>query len=351
MTTKGGEVMEIGRLKKDAFWLLLGLLAASIALCSGSARADDDADMFKGKILRVVVASTPGGGYDLRARVVARNLGKFLPGNPSVVTENMPGGGSVVAMNYLYNVAPRDGTVILLFQRTVLTAPLLSPKNVRFDLSKFNWIGSVGPDNGLLVSWYESPIHKTEDMFTTPMIIATASQASMPLVFNALIGTKFKIIPGYQGSAEAQLAMQRGEVMGVAEWSWSDLRNSQLYLQNKINLLMQTGHERLKDLPNVPVPMDFAKTEEDRRILDYFVSPRSLAYPVAMPPEVPPERVKILRDAFMAMGRDPQFKADIQQAGIDADLAPGEAVETLVHQMTDLPPQMADRIRTLVGGQ
>jgi tripartite-type tricarboxylate transporter receptor subunit TctC len=240
---------------------------------------------------------------------------------------------------------------LLLFQRTLLTAPLLSPKNLRFDLAKFNWLGSMGPDNGLLVSWYDSPIRKTEDMFTTPMIIATASQASMPLVFNALIGTKFKIIPGYQGSAEAQLAMQRGEVMGVAEWSWSDLRNSQLYLQNKINLLMQTGGERLKDLPDVPVPMDFAKSEEDRRILEYFVAPRSLAYPVVLPPEVPQSRMKILRDAFMAMGRDPEFNADIRQAGIDADLAPGEAVEALVQRMTSLSPQMADRIRALVGGQ
>ena len=310
--------------------------------------AQSEAEFFQGKTLRMIVSTTPGGGYDLRGRALSRHLGRFLPGHPSIVVENMPGGGSIVAMNYTYNVAPKDGTVLCLFQRTTLTTPILSPNGVRFDLARFNWVGSMGQDNGLLVSWRASAIQTTQDLFSKEMIVGTSAQTTMPMLLNALIGTKLKIISGYPGAPEMQLAMQRGEIMGPGEWSWSEVRSSELFRQKQINLLLQTGIRRNAELPDVPLALDYTRTEEDHRILEVFVSPRQVAYPVVLPPDVPPQRVKAIRDAFLAMGSDPEFKADLKKSGAEFDVIPGEEVEALVARTAALPAPLLTRMRSLL---
>ena len=315
------------------------------------ARAQSESQFYAGKTVRIIVSTTPGGGYDLRARAVSRHLPKHIPGSPNVVVENMPGGGSVVAMNYVYNVAPRDGTVLLMFQRTTLTTPIMAPNGVRFDLTKFTWLGSVGKDPGLIVSWHESPITKTEDIFSKEMIIATTAQTTMPVVLNALIGTKFKIISGYPGSPEMQLAMQRGEVMGPGEWSWSDLRNSTLYQDHKLNLLLQTNLTRAPDLQNVPLATDFAKNEQDKRILEVFLAPREIAYPIVMPPDVPVSRAAAIEAAILAVGRDREFREDLRKSNVEVEMTPGRDVATIVAGTAALPADMSQRVRELMGPQ
>ena len=330
---------------------LASISALATTLWPIAAHAQADAEFYNGKTVRIIVSTTAGGGYDLRARSVQRHLSHHLPGNPNVVVENMPGGGSVVAMNYVYNVAPRDGTVMLVFQRTTLTTPIFAPNGVRFDLMKFNWIGSVGKDPGLVVSWHESPIKTSEDLFRKEMIIATTAQTTMPSVLNALIGTKFKIITGYPGSPEMLLAMQRGEVMGPGEWSWSDLRNSILYKEKKVNLLLQTNLSRTPELPNVPLATDFARNEQDRKILEVFLAPRDIAYPVVMPPEVPEARVKLMREAFLAVGKDPAFLEDVKKSGVEVAMQPASEVLALVSNIASLPADLSQRVRELMGAQ
>lgn len=319
------------------------------AVLATQARAETDAEFYKGKTIRFIVSTTAGGGYDARARMVQRHISKYIPGNPNVVVENMPGGGSMVAMNHAYNVAPKDGTFLLLFQRTTLTTPIVPPNGVRFDLTKFNWIGSIGKDPGLVVSWHESPIKKTSDIFAQEMIIATTAQTTMPSVLNALIGTKFKIITGYPGSPEMVLAMQRGEVMGPGEWSWSDLRNSPLLHEKKVNLLLQTNLTRTPELPDVPTAVEFARNDKDRQILEVFLTPRDIAYPVVMPPETPESRVKLMREAFMAVGKDAGFQEDARKSGSEVTMQPAAEVVALVNKIGSLPDDLAQRVRELMG--
>ena len=324
--------------------------AAAALLFATPALAQSEADFFKGKTITFLVSTTSGGSYDTRARIMARHLGKQLPGSPNVVVQNMPGAGSVVAMNHMYNVAPKDGTFILITQRVIFTTPMLTPEGVQFDLEKYNWLGNMGTDNGLLVSWHESPIKTTADIFTKEMIVAGSAQTTIISILNALIGTKFKLITGYPGAADMQLAMERGEVMGPGEWSWSDLKTTrQDWIQSKkINLLLQNGLTKTPDLPNVPLSLDYVKNEDDRKILEVFVSQRQLAYPILMPPGMPATRVATMRKAFLDLGNDPDFKADFTKLNLEYDLMPGDKVQELVSSIVATPPVLVERMKVLV---
>ena len=304
-------------------------------------------EFFKGKAIRLIVSTTAGGGYDLRGRLMARHFGRFVPGNPQIVVENMPGGGSVVAVNYAYNVAPRDGTSICLFQRSIFTTPMLTPTGVRFELSKFNWLGSLGAENGVVVAWRDAPVKSTADMFNTELITGMPGATMIPTVFNAIIGTKFKVISGYPGNNEVIAAMERGEVQAIGEWSWPNLKTTKAawLADGSIRLLMQIGTERNDDLKSVPLAQDFAKSEEDKRILDIFTSPRKLAYPLVLPPDVPADRVAVLREAFTAMSRDPEFLSDMQKAGMEGELTSGREVgDFVIKTFGSLPASLAQRI-------
>lgn len=334
-------------------WIEGGGLAAVIAAVAAAvitppAAAQSPAEFYQGKTMKFLVSSAPGGGYDQRARIFARHFPRMIPGVTSLVVENMPGAGGMVAVNYTYNNAPKDGTLLCMFQRSVTTTSLLQPAGARFDLLRLNWLGSMGPENGLVVTWHTSPIQTTEDLFRKEAVVGMPGVSMTPFVFNALIGTKMRPISGYPGSRELQIAMERGELMGLGEWSWSDIKTLKRdWLESgKLRLLLQIGASKHKDLPHVPLAQEFARTEEDRRLLDFTVSTRQLAFPMILPPDVPADRVTLLRSAFMKLASDPEFKAEMDKVGIEYDFMSGEAAQEFVRKtVASLTPQMAERLK------
>jgi tripartite-type tricarboxylate transporter receptor subunit TctC len=328
----------------------LAACALCLALLSVPAAGQPAASFYADKTIRIIVSSTPGGGYDQRARAMARNIGRSMSGSPSLVVQNMPGG--IVAMNYTYNVAPRDGSLLCLFQRSVITAPIMEPSGIKFELLKFNWIGSFGPEVGVVLAWHTAPVKTTADMFTQEMIVGMPGAITVPTVINAMTGTRFKIIKGYPGTREIMLAMERGEVMGVGEASWTDVKatQSQWLKDGKVRVLLQIGMARAPDLPDVPLAREFAKSEQHRKVLDVFLSQRQLAFPVVMPPEVPQDRVELVRNAFMAMGRDPLFKEDMDKGKMSYDLTSGADAEAFIKSMlASLTPDVVKQVTELAG--
>lgn len=328
--------------------IALGL--AALGFSSAPSLGQDVAGFYKGKQMTVIVGSSPGGGYDAQGRLMARHLGRHIPGNPAFVVQNMPGAGSLQATNHLYNLAAKDGTVIGLVQRGMLTAKLTSPKGVRFEVEKFNWIGNLASETAVTVVWHDSPIKTAQDLFSKETIVGgtgpTIDTETTPRLYNALIGTKFKIVSGYPGTSEVLLAMERGEVMGLADWSWSNVktRKPEYLAEKKILVLMQGALAKEPDLPNVPLALDFVKNEDDRKVMELFLAQKAVARPVVAPPGIPAERVAALRSAFMAMAKDPEFRADAKKTKLEIDPSSGESVDAVVKRIISTPPALATKL-------
>ena len=311
----------------SATWALLTL---------GPAQADAISDFYTGKTITVIVGADSGGGYDAQGRLMARHLGRFIAGNPTAIVQNMPGAGSLTAANQLYNVSPKDGTVMGLLQRGVFSAKFTNPQGVRFDLTKFNWIGNLSAETGVVIAWAASPFKTIEDVMKQEMLVGGTGPhidtETSPRMMNALIGTKFKIISGYPGTTDAVLAMERGEVQGMGDWSWSNVKTRKPdYLRDgKIRVLMQMSTQKEPDLPDVPLAMDFVKTPEQRELMTLFLAQKSAARPVVAPPGLPADRVKAIRAAFDKMIVDPEFLKDATQAKLDIDPAPAAAIEKVI---------------------
>jgi tripartite-type tricarboxylate transporter receptor subunit TctC len=306
---------------------------------------------FAGKRITIVVGSEAGGGYDTHARVMSRHLGRFLAGHPNIIVQNMPGAGSIVATNYLANVAPKDGTYLGLVQRTMLTAKLARLDGVQFDPLQINWIGNLTTEVGMVVSWHTSPVKTAADLFTTELIIGGAGVAAdteaSPRLLNAVLGTKFKIVSGYRGNTNILLALESGEIGGIGDWAWPNIKTRRPdYLRDKkINLLMQLGLEKLADAPaDVPLVMDFAKTDEDRKVLQLYFAQKQVARPVMAPPGVPAEQLKELRSAFNAMVQDSEAAADAIRSGVEMSATSAEDVGKVMALIAATPPQIADRL-------
>jgi len=313
--------------------------AASVTLAllaAGSARADALSDFYTGKTITVIVGADSGGGYDAQGRLMARHIGRFIPGNPTAIVQNMPGAGSLTAANQLYNVSPKDGTVMGLLQRGVFSAKFTNPQGVRFDLTKFNWVGNLSAETGVVIAWANSPFKTIEDVMKQEMLVGGTGPhidtETSPRMMNALIGTKFKIISGYPGTTDAVLAMERGEVQGMGDWSWSNVKTRKPdYLRDgKVRVLMQMSTQKEPDLPNVPLAMDFVKTPEQRELMTLFLAQKSAARPVVAPPGIPADRVKAIRAAFDKMIVDADFLKDATQAKLDIDPAPAAAIEKVI---------------------
>lgn len=323
--------------------IVLGALAPTAAL------AQSGTQFFADKTLRFIVATAAGGGYDFRMRAMARHIGKLLPGKPNIIVENMPGGGSIIGANYTYSVAPKDGTVMCMIQRSVFTTLFEKPAAARFDLKEFIWLGNMGPDNGVVVSWHTTPFKTAADLLTGEMVVAMPSGTyTQPQSINSVIGTRMKIIAGYPGATEMQLAMERGEVAGIGDISWSNVKQSRpaWLKEGKVNLLFQIGLKKEPDLPHVPLPQEFTKTAEDRQVLDVVASQRQFAYAIVLPPGVPADRVAMLQKAFMDLEHDAAFKADMAKLGYSFEPMHGEELAKAVRGMTaSLTPAMIERIQ------
>ncbi len=314
------------------------LIAALIAVLSP--RAQGAEDFYRGKTVQLIVGFSPGGGYDLYARTLARHIGKHLPGDPPVNVQNMPGAGSLKAANYLYNVAPKDGTVFGTFDRGLPMEKLLGRvEGENFDATRFTWIGSVTDEPSVCGFSARSGIRSFQDMKSRPFTVggagATADDQIYPTVLKNLFHLPVRIVTGFPGRAEMVLSIERGEIDGLCGWSWSSLesRDRALYESGKIVVTLQLGVDKSPGLPPVPVLGDLTSVPKQKAALKLIFSRLVLARPFAAPPGLSPERVRMLRDAFDATMRDPEFLAEMKRQSLEVRPQAGAKVEQMVKEL------------------
>jgi tripartite-type tricarboxylate transporter receptor subunit TctC len=334
----------------------IALAAASLWLAVTPATAQSVAEFYAGKQITMIVGSTTGGGYDTQARLVGRHIGRHIPGNPTVIVQNMPAAGSLAATNHMFNIAPKDGTAIALVQRGMLLIKNWNPAQVRFDLGKFNWIGSINREVALAVSRADAPVKTAEQLFTTELITGATSGIDpeiTPRLLNALIGTKFKLVMGYPGVTEIVLAMERGEVQALADWSVSSLKVARptWIPEKKVNLLMQIALEKDPEFAHVPFALDFVKNDADRKVMELYLTQKTVARPVLAPPGVPADRVAALRAAFAALATDKGFLADAQKAKLDVAPVLGAEVDKVISLITSASPETAQRLQKAIASE
>jgi tripartite-type tricarboxylate transporter receptor subunit TctC len=302
-------------------WFLFGAVAALAAV---PARADS---AYEGKTITIITSTGVGGVYDLTARVIARHMGRYIPGNPILIVQNMPGGGNVLATNYMYNIAPKDGLTIASIHNAMPLHQVLDGRGVRFDAAKFNWVGSTGPENEVILVWHTAGI-------TTIKLGATGSGSGLaiiPTAMNNVLGTRFKLVIGYKSSEDINLALQRGEVQARAFGLNSIVSQHPDWLkEGKVAFLAQAGVKRDKDLPDVPLLTELAGTQEQRQVLKLISSPAGLGHPYLAPPGVPAERLALLRKAFDATLRDKAFLAEVEKLQIPIDPMGADEVGAIV---------------------
>lgn len=329
----------------------LGALAAA-ALCVQAAGA---AEFFAGKTLTLVVGYQAGSLYDTNARFVARHLARFIPGSPTVIVRNMPGAGTLNAANHVATVAPRDGTTIGLIARGMAIEPLLGGQGVRFDPLALNWIGSTSPEVSVIAVRSDTGVKSLEDVKRREVVVAGPAPGTdgvtFPTTLNNLLGTRFRIVTGYRSGAEMTLAVERKEVDGRGSWSWASFRNDGMAMlkRGELVLLVQMATVKSADIPQVPLVMDFARTAEQRQILELLLAGQAMAWPIFAPPEVPPERVAALRQAYLAMLKDAETLADAKRLGIDVEPVPGTAILDMLRRVYATPAAVVEQVRVLAG--
>ncbi len=326
--------------------------ATCLAACTGAARADAVSDFYRGRTVNVLIGVAVGGEYDLHARAVSRFLGKYIPGNPSVVPQNMTGAGGLKMANYLYEVAPRDGTNIGMLANTFPAMQAAGVKGVMFDANKFSWIGSICPTIETMTVWKTTGVHSIEDARNKEVIAGATGRGAITYMFPAMLnefaGTKFKIVTGYPGGNDVNLAMERGEV-GARNNTWSSWKVTKPdWLRNKdITVIVQAG-PKTNDLPGVPSIEDVIPDPDNRKVVELLVSGTRLGRPLATTPGVPEERVKALRDAFDAAMKDPEFLREAAAANIEVDPVRGVDMQDVVKNVLATPKHLAERARALI---
>ena len=332
------------------------LAVAAVAL-SAPAGAQTPEDFYRGKTVTMIVGSTAGATYDIWGRLVARHLGSHIPGAPNVVVQNMPGAGSTLATNYIYNAPTQDGSVIGLMNSTNPFEPLLGVEQAKFDARKINWLGSPAQDTGVVTLWHSVPVNSFEEAKTKEVRFAATSlngtAAFYVRIFNEVFGTKFKLVFGYPGLTEAMLATERGEVDGHPSPYWSYLKNAKpdWIRDKKIKFLLQFGRDRNPELPNVPFAHDLVTNDADRALIDASVAPLAMGYPFFMGPSAPKDRVAAMRKAFAETFRDPKFLADAKSQSFEIAPISGEDVEKSLRETYDMPAPVLERLRRLYRGE
>jgi tripartite-type tricarboxylate transporter receptor subunit TctC len=326
-----------------------GIATAVLALAPTAATAQSPAEFYKGKNVELYIGYSVGGAYDLYARVLARHLGRHIPGNPTIIPKNMEGAGSLRLANWLYNVGAKDGTVLATIGRGTGFDPLLGSKGAQFQADKFTWIGSANNEVSICVAWKGSGITKFEDTMTKELIVggtgAAADTDQVPRILNGVLGTKFKIVSGYPGGNDITLAMERGEVKGRCGWSWSSVvATHKRWIDDKtITVLVQLSLNKHPDLPDVPLVMEFAKTEEQQQIFRLIFARQVMGRPFLAPPGVPRERAEALRRAFDDTMKDAEFLADASRTQLEITPVAGAEVEKLVTELYQTPKPVADK--------
>ncbi|MDB5642751.1 MAG: tripartite tricarboxylate transporter family receptor [Hyphomicrobiales bacterium] len=324
------------------------LALAAVLACAAAAPAAQAQEFYKGRTLTFVIGFGPGNGYDTYSRSAARSIGKYLPGKPNVVVQNMPGAGSITAVNHLANIAPRDGTVLGMVDQAASLTQMLDPKSIKADVTKFNWIGRMTDNAAVIFAWHTAPVQKIEDAFDKELIIATAGQNSRMLsaMMRNLLGFRMRALSGYAGPQESNLAMERGEVHALTQpWSVLKFEKPEWLRDGKINILVQVGVDGHPELDAVPLLSKFARNDEERQIVDFLAGNSRIGRAVTSPPGQPAERVADLRSAFMQMMRDEDFLADIRRANLDLNPMSGEDLQALVQRTADVSPVIVEKAK------
>jgi tripartite-type tricarboxylate transporter receptor subunit TctC len=345
------------RRRNGRFVLLLGsglfgaAAAAAPAFAQSASRPPGD-DGFP-KQVRLVIGYTTGGGYDVYARALARFIGSHLPGEPGVVPQNMPGAGSLVAANWLYNNAPKDGSAFAAINRGIPFEPLMDDKAAKFDSLQFGWIGSLAKEINVTIAWHTAPVKTWRDLIDRGMIAGGTGTGADSIVdaqiMNHVMGAKIKVISGYPGAAELNLALERGEVEGRTSPSWSSLKTAKpdWISGHKIVPLWQLGLSSHADLKAVPLMVDLVKNDDDRKVLEFFFARQEMGRPYMAPPGLPPTRLAALRAAFMATTQDPAFLDAARKQDLEVSPLTGPEVETLIRRVFSSPPPVIERARQI----
>jgi tripartite-type tricarboxylate transporter receptor subunit TctC len=327
-------------------FLGVNLLAAA---AGGVAHADPVADFYRGQTVTLLVGSNTGGGYDAYARPVSRHLGRFIPGEPSIVVKYMGTAGGISAANTLYNISSRDGLTIGAMQRHIPFEVLRGSKAITYDPFKFSWLGSLNSEVSVLMVWETAPQQKAEDLLTMPLIVGDLGKdTDSDIESNAMIhllGAKLRVIRGYSGTAENLLALEKGEIQGMhgISWSYVKTRRADWLRDKKIRILLQTGgpHPDLKDIPTI---YDLVKSDEVRQVWDLILAPKVMSRPYMLPPGVPAERIAALRAAFARMAKDPAFLAEMEKTKTEVNYISGEESERLIHRVYAFPSAIVARM-------
>jgi tripartite-type tricarboxylate transporter receptor subunit TctC len=325
-----------------------------LLLAAVDAAAQPAEQFFARKTITISIGYTAGGSYDLYGRMVARHLGKHIAGAPTVVAQNMPGAGSLKAANYLYEVAPKDGTALGVIVESAALEQALANPAVQYDAAKFSYIGRVATSNNIFMQWHASKVQSLADAKRMETSLAGTGPGSIaetvPRLLNALTGTRFKLISGYPASSEAMLAMERGEVEGASS-SWAAVKvGKQAWLrEKKIRIILQTAPQRHPEVPDAPSLGEIGDTAEDRQVFALYASGSAVGRSLLGPPGIPAERVAALRTAFQAMVKDPEFVADIERTNVELSPLPGDEVAQLIARTLNVPAAVRERAKLAFG--
>jgi tripartite-type tricarboxylate transporter receptor subunit TctC len=331
-------------MKQAATALVLGCMLA------GSAAAQTtETSFFAGKTITVLIGYAAGGTYDATGRLIARHMPKHIPGHPTMLPQNLPGSGGIKTVLNLYSVAPRDGTTLAMLSRSYPIEPVFNPQTARYDPKRFIPIGSSSNEVSVAVVWHTSGVNSIDQLMTREITTGatgvTDDTGRFPTLLRNLTGAKVRLVTGYPGGNNVTMAMEKGEVDARFGWSWGSLKSrSKSWLdEKKVNIIVQMALEKAPDLPDVPLIMDFAKTDLDRKALELLFAPQVMAWPLVAPPDVPADRIATLRRAFDTTMQDPEFVADAKRLNIDVEPVAGEVMQKLVARVGDFDRSVVDR--------
>jgi tripartite-type tricarboxylate transporter receptor subunit TctC len=331
---------------------LPGIAIFALVLTSPIA-AQPAGDSLAGKAVSMIIGFGAGGGYDLWGRTVGRHIGRHLPGAPTVIPQNMPGAGSYAAASYIFNIAPKDGTVLGIIARDAALGPLSGATGARFDPTRLSWIGTPTKETNVCIAYHTSQVKSVRDLYDKQLIVGDTGPGtgtrSYPKALNELLGMKFKLVGGFPASSDVFLAMERGEVEGICESLDSiKIRRPDWIPTKKISILFQGGAEPNPELDGVPFVLDLARTGEQRQAIEFLYAGQGIGRPFVAPPDLPADRLKMLRDAFNATMTDPAFVAEAQKSKLDLEPEDGEHLAVLIAKIYATPKPIVDKITSLI---
>lgn len=336
--------------------VLAASLVALTAFCAPASHAQPAVEQFyKGKTIDLIIGYPPGGSNDVFARFVARHMGKYIPGNPNFVTRNMPGGGSLLAANYVYSIAPKDGSVLAITSPTTPLDARLGNPAAKYEPEKFNWIGRTGTAANPIMIWHTQPFNSWKDALTQEITLSATGAGSTvsvyPTVLNNVLKTKFKLVMGYKGSGEAMLAMERGETAGHSTaWEALKTQHPDWITDKKVRIVLQFAINRHPEMADVPTAIEVAETPEQKAILRAVLNATEIGKPFFTTPGVPAERVEALRRAFDKMVKDADFIAEFARAKVELNPRTGEELQKMVEELVSVPPDLMAKVKANYGG-